>query len=757
MRILRWMRLPLVMLLSLASFWAQASLSYTSPQLNEANGLVDIVPMQAKVLTNNYLAERSLSDKSEKSPSLVTREETDSRIRTPSNTVDAYQILARAEFNLENFRASINYLDKALELTEEYRFPYKRLEVQILKARLRWKMERNFEKTKQELALIEQDYATVSNPEQFARGVNYRLYMLKAEVAAYEGNIDQALVYYGEIKPYVDKSPSPYITIEYHLELGRTLLEHRLYNRALSELLYAYWKAIEDNSSAQLAEVNRTLGQLFYDRRVFDKALDHLSEAADFYDNYERSPILARVLKFMGDIYYRQGRYNLALVHYFNVIDHERAENNIERVIEIRLSLSATYLQLYNYPLAEQYLKRAEDLLEYAEFPELKARALILQAGLNYYQKIPGTVIPLANSALEIAKTMNNLELEKHAYQMLHLGYEQAGNYRLSLENLKTYNALANIQQEKLDLISEDAFRQQKEFTEQTLHYVGQSEELIETQADYRKFQKITATILVIATIMFLVLLRRGHVIRVQKDKLEVLNDHLFTHSRSTLPNLRMLTAKLPASLQKSSNTYEQWHVGELINEPLNDRLRFIMIDVPFLRNMYLQHGYSEGLKLEKSFGEYLNGKLDPEARIYHFSDANLLYIEPSSENNKDPEAIFNKVQQWVAEFKPELHLNRIVRVGLADYPFLPRAYTAVNDKELLDILLMSTDAARTLSMKEHSSQWVYLKAIDNAPAASLATGNIRKACKHAMSQGLIKVHSSYQNEESIKKLLKDA
>ncbi|ERB63232.1 hypothetical protein N779_21775 [Vibrio coralliilyticus OCN008] len=94
--------------------------------------------------------------------------------------------------------------------------------------------------------------------------------------------------------------------------------------------------------------------------------------------------------------------------------------------------------------------------------------------------------------------------------------------------------------------------------------------------------------------------------------------------------------------------------------------------------------------------------------------------------------------------------------MGMADYPFLPRAYTAINDKELLDILLMSTSAARTLSMKEHSSQWVYLKAIENAPAASLATGNIRKACKHSISQGLIKVHSSYKNEESIKKLLKD-
>lgn len=169
-----------------------------------------------------------------------------------------------------------------------------------------------------------------------------------------------------------------------------------------------------------------------------------------------------------------------------------------------------------------------------------------------------------------------------------------------------------------------------------------------------------------------------------------------------------------------------------------------------------MQHGYSEGLKLEKEFGEYLKEKITSPARVYHFSDANLLYIEPNSDRDNDPQALVDKLQQWIIDFKPRQQLNRVIRVGMVDYPFLPRAYTALNDKQLLDILLMATGTARTLSLKESSSQWVYLKAIDNAPAASLATGNVRKACKHAISQGLIKVHSSYNNEDSIKKLLKD-
>lgn len=217
-----------------------------------------------------------------------------------------------------------------------------------------------------------------------------------------------------------------------------------------------------------------------------------------------------------------------------------------------------------------------------------------------------------------------------------------------------------------------------------------------------------------------------------------------------------MLNAKLSNSLEQTSQTFEQWQLGELIYEPLNDRLRFVMIDLPFLRNMYTQNGYKAGLELEDAFGDFLKSKLEGPARVYHFSDANLLYIEPNSDRDSSPEAMFLKIQSWVNDFEPERNINRTIRMGIADYPFLPRAYTAINDQELLDVLLMSTNLAREISLKERTSQWVYLKAIDNAPAASLATGNIREACKHAINQGLIKIQSSYQNEDNIKKMLKD-
>ncbi len=752
MRFIRWKHCFSLALLSLSAL-SQAA-TYSSPTLNEAESLKEISPQQAKDLTTEYLTVRKLATKTEQNPSTITRDETDTRLRTPASTIDAIKIQAQAEFNLGYPVSAFHLLDEAYKLTQEFALPYQQLDVQILQVRLHWLDDNDASAAREKLREISLNYDSIKNKEPL---IDYRMKLLRAEIASKADDIELANKLFTNMQPSVEQLQSDDLKIGFHIVLGKHYLNHERYNLALSEFLFAYWSSIEVNSSALIAKSNTLLAQLFYERRVLDKALEHLSQAADFYDNYEKSPYLALVLKRMGDVYYDQGKYNLALVHYFNVIDHENNNNNVENIIETRLNLAATYIHLYNYPLAEQYLTRAEELLQYANFPRLKGKASLLEAELAHHQHRSESVIFNAQTALDIGKEIHSTSIERQAYSLLSRGYEQLGEYSDALAAMKRNNALRRLHQEKLNQISEDAFRQQKEFVEQTLHLVGQEKELKETKAQYSKLQKLTFGLFIISGLFFLLILRRSYIIQTQKDEIKELNANLFTHSRSHLKNLRMLNAKLPTSLKKSSQNFEQWHIGELIHEPLNDRLRFAMMDVPFLRNMYLQHGYSAGLELEKAFGEYLKTKVEDPARLYHFSDSHLLYIEPSIDRNSPPEEMFEKLQRWIQEFQPERRLNRIIRMGITDYPFLPRAYTAINDKELLDILLMATSAARDLSMTETCSHWVYLKAIDNAPAASFASDDIRKSCQHAINQGLIKVHSSHSNEDDIKEILKNS
>ena len=731
----------------------------SSALLNEAQQLAEIEPSQAKQAAKNYLLQRELTERQENgSPSAMSREETDRSIRTPSSTIEAHKIIAQADYAMGNIRSAINNLDEAKRLAKEYQLPYMNLDVQLMRNQMIWMYDKNYAAAEEKLDQIEKQIEEANPVLQRTESVRYRLVMQRALLAANSGNSVNAERLYAKAKTMLEDNRSDLTLIDYHTAVGEFYLNNKKYNLALSELLYGYWQSIENDSSARLAKVNRLLARLFQERRVYDKAIEYLSQAADFYDSYPSSPILADVLEQMGDIYFYQGKFNLALVHYFNVLDHDSTSKNINRIIKIRLSLAATYLQLYNYALAEQYLDRARDLLEYADLPQLEAKAALLQSGLAYHQNDSKDVIVNAKKALDLIEKAPDETgfIKQQSYRLLGLGYEQAGEYQLSLQAYKKYTSLVRLEQKQLNQISEDAFRQQKEFAEQSIHYVGQAEKLIQVSMEHRKFQKISFALFIIVLVMFLFIMRRGVIMQRQTTEIKKLRDDLFTHSRSRLRNLRMLNAKLSRSLKKSSDTFEQWQMGELIHEPLNDRLRFVMIDLPFLRSMYVQHGYKAGLELERAFGEFLAERIQKPTRLYHFSDANLLYIEPNADRDASAEETFNKFQTWVDEFATKHDVNRIIRMGISDYPFLPRAYTAINDEELLDLLLLATHIAREVSLKDRHSHWVFLKAIDNAPAASFATGDIRTACQHAINQGLIKIHSSYKNEDDIKKILKN-
>ncbi|MEL7325486.1 MAG: tetratricopeptide repeat protein, partial [Pseudomonadota bacterium] len=505
----------------------------SSALLNEAQQLAEIEPSQAKQAAKNYLLQRELTERQENgSPSAMSREETDRSIRTPSSTIEAHKIIAQADYAMGNIRSAINNLDEAERLAKEYQLPYMNLDLQLMRNQMIWMYDKNYAAAEEKLDQIEKQIEEANPVLQRTDSVRYRLVMQRALLAANSGNSVNAERLYAKAKTMLEDNRSDLTLIDYHTAVGEFYLNNKKYNLALSELLYGYWQSIENDSGARLAKVNRLLARLFQERRVYDKAIEYLSQAADFYDSYPSSPILADVLEQMGDIYFYQGKFNLALVHYFNVLDHDSTSKNINRIIKIRLSLAATYLQLYNYALAEQYLDRARDLLEYADLPQLEAKAALLQSGLAYHQNDSKDVIVNAKKALDLIEKAPDETgfIKQQSYRLLGLGYEQAGEYQLSLQAYKKYTSLVRLEQKQLNQISEDAFRQQKEFAEQSIHYVGQAEKLIQVSMEHRKFQKISFALFIIVLVMFLFIMRRGVIMQRQATEIEKLRDDLFTH-----------------------------------------------------------------------------------------------------------------------------------------------------------------------------------------------------------------------------------
>ncbi len=737
----------LILLSTLCSVVAKAEVS-AAEILAEADRLVEIVPERSKKIAQKILAEISRHQEHPPSP----REEVDNLLHAPNINIFALQVLAKANYTLGDIKGALTSIEQAESLARTYQLSYLQLTAQLLKAEFLWKTTRDKSQLEPLLTEIEAQTETKKNKISVAR-FTYKLLIIKAEIAAEHQNDHQALNYYSQAEKYLVQFESVDDRLRHQITQAQYYLSRKVYSQALYRLLSGYWLAIEENKPILLAKINRFIAQLFLEKSAYDKALEHLSQAADLYDNYPGSAILSDTLKSMADIYYVQGKYNLALVHYFNLLDSDATSRDIEKLMQARLEVAKTYLRLYNYPSAEQFLQRADALLPHIKTDRLHARSLLIHAELELLKKNADESITYAQDALIIGRKMDDHDVRQQAHLLLTEAYALTKNYRQAYENSEKYKRLVANKQNRLSVNNESDVLEQKSLIEQSLHYKDQTQLLELRHEEQAQFKYTVTTLLILLILVLIPLLYRGVINRKMKKQLSALYKDYYTHPRSGLRNFRLLNVNLPSSLKQSSAHFEQWKSGELINEPLHDKLRFVMFELPCMRTCYLQQGYNAGLGLESKFGKFIKTKLESPARLYHFADGMFLYVEPEVNPNKTVSELFEQVYRWIHEFEPKMNLDRTIRAGIAEYPFLPKAYTAINDKELIDILLMASNLARLQNHLYGGSQWVSLRAIENAPAASFVSEDIRSACLSAIENGLIKIESSEKVEDSTIKL----
>lgn len=737
----RW--LIRLLFIGMVSFSTQAKI-FTTPILAEANELLQTNPEQSLAITTRYLNQRRLSAPKETSRVHI-NDETDHSVRTPLSTVNALQILAKAHSLLNQPEEAMAAVKQAENLSAEENLTFSRLESQLIHADIYWGNLKNNARSLKMLDEIDTDIAASSNlmlDSQIKR-LQYQSLMQRSVIESATGQESKAEKGFLKAKRYLLNLDDPGELIHYQLVVGRHYFEHGHYDTALDRLLSGYWLAVENDDQAQTAVANYELAILFEQRKVFDKALEHATQAGEFFELYDRSRPLAKTLELIASIYEQQGRFNLALVHYFNALDQENQLDSDIRSARLRLNIARVYLQLYNYPKSEQYLHHTRLIATQTGNEAIMAEAQILQGELDLAEGNLEEAVSNLQTGLIAASRIGNSELQLEGESLLSKAFEQQNDFYNALLSQRRYEQLFSTKQQAQVKSNVEVFKQQQRMLERSLHLEELERQQFESSKALYKQKNVTIFLFCLSGVIFILLMRRHKTAKQLQARLLRLRNDFYTHPRSGLRNLRMLTAKLPNSLQQSSANFEQWHLGEIINEPLSDRLRFALFEVPFLKHIYLKHGYQQGLDLERQFGEYLNQQICEPARLYHFSDAMFLYIEPNSRLDSAPDQLANSLQQLVDRFLEGKHIDNRVRIGMAEYPFLPRAYTAINDHELLDILLMATNAAREISKQESGSQWVHLSAIDAAPAASFASDNIRRSCIQGIHNGLVKVQTS--------------
>ncbi|MGF1703248.1 tetratricopeptide repeat protein [Photobacterium makurazakiensis] len=741
----RWLFSLLFILV--ASFSVQAKI-YTTPILAEANELLLTSPTQSLKITQRYLSQRNLSTPKDGARVHI-NEDADHTIRTPLSTVNALQINAKAYSLLNQPDEALASIENAEKLALENDLSFTYLESRLIHAEIYWD---NLNNNVRALTMLNQVDKDIENSKALKlsnqiKRLQYRSLMQRAKIESSLNNESDSEKLFVKAKRLLVTLDDNNELINYQLAIGQHYLSHDHFDLALDRLLSGYWLAVEQENQAQTAIANFKLAMLFEERKVFDKALEHATQAGEFFEHYNRAQPLAKALELIASIYEQQGRFNLALVHYFNALDQENQLRHDIRSARLRLNIARVYLQLYNYPKAEQYLQQARLLASQTANEDIQTEAQMLAGQLERVEGQTELAITTLQAGLIAASRTGNLKLQLQGEMELSKAFEQQTDYYNALLSQRRYEQLFSTQQQAQVKSNVEVFKQQQRMLERSLQLEELERQQFENEKALYKQKNVTIFLISFLLITLIALLRRHKVANRLQDRLLRLRSEFYTHPRSGLRNLRMLTAKLPNSLQQSSAHFEQWHLGEIINEPLSDRLRFALFEVPFLKHIYLKHGYQQGLDIERQFGEYLKNQVCGPARLYHFSDAMFLYIEPNSRLDTAPEQLASSLQQLIDSFVEHKYIDNRVRIGMAEYPFLPRAYTAINDHELLDILLMATNAAREISKQEAGSQWVHLSAIDAAPAASFASDNIRRACIQGISNGLVKVQSSTSAE----------
>ncbi len=720
-----------------------ANISKT-PLLNEANILIENAPQTSLEVAQTYLYQRKHSDLSKIH---LNNNDHSSSIEELLDTVQAHFISARAHAALENEQEAWEALAKARYLIEENGLNYAMLELKMIEANTHFYLEQNKEAASKKIDVILSQIPekTHTRPYQLNE-LAFEANLLYAIINADDVSQSTALSYFKNAQNELGDNPPVLNKIYYQIALGNYFLNNQLHEKALSELLSAYWLASENDYTAQIARANIALTRLFREQGIFDQAIEHANQAAEYYERHSMARALSETQALMGEVYYLQTRYNFALVHYFNAMDIENTLEKSQGASNVLVSIANTYFQMEQIHRAEKYLVKAIDVATKNNELGALTNAYLLDAEIALLKKEHENAVKSLEKTVNFATELHSKTALLKALPLLSRAYEAQKKHQLALNaqrqferlNINDHNARKSRDAETFkhsqqaierQLLLEDMQRQHRE-----------DSQLIVEQKQVNLF--LIATIWIVLAILFL----RHQTARKHLKQLQVMREDIYVHPRSGLRNLLMLNDKLAITLAEKCADFEQWYLNEMIHQPYSDKLRFAMFEVPFLEVVYLQHGYKQGLKLEEELGAFFKEYIHEPARLYHFSDAMFIYIEPNSNSINIPEWIAHRIQSLIDNFVYQTSLRSAdskIHLGMADIPFLPRAVTRIGDSELIEILLMATNAARQAAKEENTSQWVHLSAIDSTPAAYFAKTNVREACLKGINLGFIKVKTS--------------
>ncbi len=723
----------------LAPFQTKA---YASNLIYKAEALVYSAPEKALTVTEGYL----LRKKTAKKPFFLSKSNEVAFFKSASiDKIKAYLIQAQAYTALYKQKEAWDALDKAKALVEKYDLNTYSLHLKFTQAILFNYLNKAPKQATKELeSLIAQIPIQFPVRTKNIKKLAFESALLNAIIHSQYSDEETTLLQFEQARKWMEESGKMKYKISYLVALGNYSLKIKSYGPALSNLLSAYWLSSEKHYPTLIALSNISLTRLYKEQGNLDKALQHANQAAEYYERFDLKRGFSQAQVLIAQIYTQLKNYNFALVHYFNALEIEKQEHRAYKTAQINADIARVYLKMERYNTSQIYIKKSMQIIELNKLYEMIPQLELLKGKWAFLNNENDTAIQLLTPLIQ--EKNNETSHVRKALSLLILAYEKKGDLTQQVTLMNQLNQLKDEEERQNKKIQKKDFTFQNKNIESNLKSRYSRAKQIENNKTLFEQKKINFILSAVICILLLILFLRHRTEIIRQSELKILQLNMNTHPRSGLTNLRLIRDQLSTSQAKIYASFERSFDDDMIHTPLKDKLNFAMFEVSFFNQLYDKYTYQEGLKLEREFGDFLKLNLHEQARIYHFSDTLFVYTEPHNLNQNAPETLAKKMQNLVEQFIRSHKIDAKsppLNIGMLNYPFLPRAFRYIDNRTLIDILLMATNAAKQESKKTNTSQWIHLSAIDATPTAYFANLPLRQACLDCINSGLIKVQSS--------------
>lgn len=661
------------------------------------------------------------------------------RFRTRGQTFTAWQLQALCQANdglLLPADASIN---QAIALAREHR------QQDVLATSLLIKAKLALARQQPDLAQAQLDEAAslALPPDSGLRG---DLQLLQAAVLLHKHRFDEARLTFEQVRLQAlqqDDRPrqawANFLLGEYYLQLQQDelALSHFLETLdSLGDRRQFYVKAL---AAKKAAAIYAALGQN-------DKAVQYANQSTTEFELLGNNPLLISSLINLGRVTRTGNDANLALVYFFNALDLVRIQGNTGLIYQLYLEIGQSYAMLGSFDEGQHYLGMARTGFEHNQDRPRQIDALVQLGKLHLAQGENGLALLRLERARALAEQQDDVLRLMESHRLLAELFEQSGNTAQALVHQKALHAnfrrattVNRLLTQSLVQDNEQQLQQERELTE-----LGRRSEQLRQERE--QFALLAAGLSLLSPLLLYGLLRNHLRNRRLLRHNQELQQALLIEPITGLPNWRQLMQRLPQEMARQQQRSEQWYLSEEQPRPFDDKIYYLLLQVPFMANLRERVGLGHATDIQRQLGNYLRGRIHPRARLYDLREGQFIYAIPQKEVAELHQTL-EALERMFAEFPCQFELDRRLVTGIIGHPFLPKAPNVLDDLRLGDILYLAMAAAHQLAEKTQESAWVELLAVDCQQAAFF-NGDIRTCCIQGIMKGLVKVNSSHKKQQ---------